>query len=228
MRGTVQRILFILVVALVGTGILVSLGKWQLDRLAWKQEILAKIDARIADPEIPLPTQFDQTADKYQSVAFDGVFRGDYLRVLASLQHIGAVNKIIAPVLVGDRVILVDLGYIEESELPTLSLQGGVSITGNLHWPDETDSYTPPPDLGRNLWFVRDATAMSKHFAAEDVIVVAKAIDPMPNGISILPVDTTGIPNDHLNYAITWFSLALVWIAMSALFIWRTRRKKVT
>jgi len=129
---------------------------------------------------------------------------------------------------IDQRVIMVDLGYLKEEDLERLALSGDVAITGNLHWPDETDSYTPPPDLGRNLWFVRDTTAMAQHFGAENVIVVAKSIDPLPAAITIMPLDTTGIPNDHLNYAITWFSLAVVWIAMSALFIWRTRRKKVT
>ena len=81
-----RRSLFIFIVAIVGTGILVSLGKWQMDRLAWKQDILAKIDARIQDPEIPLPLTFDAINDKYQSVVFDGRLRGDFIRVLASLK----------------------------------------------------------------------------------------------------------------------------------------------
>jgi surfeit locus 1 family protein len=224
----VKRILFIVFVALVGTGILMSLGKWQLDRLAWKQQILRNIETRITDPEIPLPTTFDPAVDKYQSVSMRGTLRGDYIRVLGSLKLVGAVNKIIAPVVIDQRVIMVDLGYLKEEDLERLALSGDVAITGNLHWPDETDSYTPPPDLGRNLWFVRDTAAMAQHFGAENVIVVAKSIDPLPAAITIMPLDTTGIPNDHLNYAITWFSLAVVWIAMSALFIWRTRRKKVT
>ena len=223
-----KRILFIVFVALVGTGILMSLGKWQLDRLAWKQQILRNIETRITDPEIPFPTAFDPAVDKYQSVSMRGKLRGDYIRVLGSLKLVGAVNKIIAPVVIDQRVIMVDLGYLKEEDLERLALSGDVAITGNLHWPDETDSYTPPPDLGRNLWFVRDTTAMAQHFGAENVIVVAKSIDPLPAAITIMPLDTTGIPNDHLNYAITWFSLAVVWIAMSALFIWRTRRKKVT
>jgi surfeit locus 1 family protein len=144
----VKRILFIVFVALVGTGILMSLGKWQLDRLAWKQQILRNIETRITDPEIPLPTAFDPAVDKYQSVSMRGTLRGDYIRVLGSLKLVGAVNKIIAPVVIDQRVIMVDLGYLKEEDLERLALSGDVAITGNLHWPDETDSYTPPPDLG--------------------------------------------------------------------------------
>ncbi|MEY2992109.1 MAG: hypothetical protein RI946_1503 [Pseudomonadota bacterium] len=220
-----RRSLFIFIVAIVGTGILVSLGKWQVDRLAWKQDILAKIDARIQDPEIPLPLTFDAINDKYQSVVFDGRLRGDFIRVLASLKNVGAVNKVIAPVLVGDRTIMVDLGYIKEVDIASLSLQGTVSIKGNLHWPQEVDGYTPEPDKNRNLWFARETTAMAAHFDAENVLVVAKSLEPKPDKLTLMPLDTSGIPNDHLNYAITWFSLAMVWIAMSALFIWRTRQK---
>ncbi len=52
-----------------------SLGKWQLDRLAWKQQILRNIETRITDPEVPLPTTFDPAVDKYQSVSMRGTLR---------------------------------------------------------------------------------------------------------------------------------------------------------
>jgi surfeit locus 1 family protein len=43
--------------------------------------------------------------------------------------------------------------------------------------------------------------------------------------VTPLPVDTSGIPNDHLNYAITWFSLAALWMGMTLYLLWRIRRK---
>ena len=55
------------------------------------------------------------------------------------------------------------------------------------------------------------------------LLIAANATDPV---LTPLPVGTEGIPNDHLQYAITWFSLAVVWIAMTVYFLWRPRARK--
>jgi surfeit locus 1 family protein len=99
-----------------------------------------------------------------------------------------------------------------------------VAIVGNLHWPDEIDSYTPAPDLVKNLWFARDVDAMAAHLGTEALLVVARQSDEVDTNVTPLPVSITGIPNDHLNYAITWYSLAVVWLAMSGALIWRNRQ----
>ena len=98
-----------------------------------------------------------------------------------------------------------------------------MTVTGNLQWPRETDSYTPAPDIRGNTWFARDVPAMAAELGTQPILIVARSqTDP---AVTPMPVDTVGIPNDHLNYAITWFSLALIWAAMTAYFLWRTRAK---
>ncbi len=220
-----KRLLFLIIVAVVGTGILLSLGKWQLDRLAWKRAILNEIETRIQDAPIPLPATVDPRVDEYQAIDVTGTLTPNYVRVLGGLKNIGAVHKIITVLDTGDRRILVDLGYTKIDDAVQLRLSGTVQITGNLHWPEETDSYTPAPDVAANLWFARDVDKLAAHLNAEPILIVAKELTPTIDGLTPLPVDTAGIPNDHLNYAITWFSLAAVWAAMSALFFWRTRQK---
>jgi surfeit locus 1 family protein len=64
---------------------------------------------------------------------------------------------------------------------------------------------------------------MADALGTEPVMVVARL--PTGDGIAPMPVDTAGIPNDHLNYAITWFSLAAVWLGMTGLALWRIRRR---
>jgi len=221
----VKRLLFLVIVAVVGTGVLLSLGKWQLDRLVWKRAILNEIETRIQDAPIPLAATLDPVADEYQAINISGDLTPDYVRVLGGLKNIGAVHKIITVLDAGGRRILVDLGYVKIDDAVQLNLSGPVQILGNLHWPEETDSYTPAPDLAANLWFARDVDKLAAHLNAEPILIVAKELMPQIDGLTPLPVDTAGIPNDHLNYAITWFSLAAVWAAMSALFFWRTRQK---
>lgn len=220
-----KRLLFLVIVAVVGTAVLLSLGKWQLDRLVWKRAILTEIETRIQDAPIPLAASVDPVVDEYQAIEISGDLTPDYVRVLGGLKNIGAVHKIITVLDANGRRILVDLGYVKIDDAVQLQLSGTMQILGNLHWPEETDSYTPAPDLAANLWFARDVDKLAAHLKAEPILIVAKELTPPIDGLTPLPVDTAGIPNDHLNYAITWFSLAAVWAAMSALFFWRTRQK---
>ena len=58
---------------------------------------------------------------------------------------------------------------------------------------------------------------------AEPVLLVARELSQPEDSVTPLPVDTAHIPNDHLQYAITWFSLAAIWLAMTVLFLRRRR-----
>ena len=119
--------------------------------------------------------------------------------------------------------MLLDLGFLPEGD-PMPPLEGmALTVTGNLHWPDETDSYTPEPDLDAGLWFARDVRHMSEALQTEPLLIVRRTGGDLPKVLPI-PVDTTGIPNDHLGYAITWFSLAAIWLVMSAVLVYRMRK----
>ena len=120
-------------------------------------------------------------------------------------------------------MIMVDRGFLPEDQRAQPRSVTAARITGTLHWPAETDSFTPPPDEGRAIWFARDVPAMAAVLRTEPVLIVARA--DTGDGITPLPVDTVGIPNNHLNYALTWFSLAAVWAGMTLLLLWRIRRR---
>ncbi|NVK59690.1 MAG: SURF1 family protein, partial [Rhodobacteraceae bacterium] len=70
----------------------------------------------------------------------------------------------------------------------------------------------------------RDIGAMAETLGTEPLLVIARSVAPGDPNIDPLPVDTGGIPNDHLQYAITWFSLAVVWLIMTAYYIARLRK----
>jgi surfeit locus 1 family protein len=217
-----RRLLFPLALGLVGCAILIGLGTWQLGRLAWKQGILSEIEARIAAAPGPLPAQ--GAATPYMPVTVTGDLGGDRLRVLVSRKQIGPGYRIITALETEDgRRVLLDLGFVRDGA-PLPQATGRVTVTGNIHTPDEIDSYTPAPDLPRNMWFARDVAQMSVALGTEETLIVARS--PVVPGIEPMPVDTAGIPNDHLNYAITWFLLAAVWAGMTGLLIWRNARPK--
>ncbi|MBL4810974.1 MAG: SURF1 family protein [Rhodobacteraceae bacterium] len=216
-----RKAAFPIIMAVVGIAILLGLGIWQVQRLQWKTAILGDIEARIVDEAVPLPGVVDQEAHRYMPVFLPNArLTGDELHVLVAAER-GAGYRIIAAVEVENRLILADLGFAYEAARTIDRAADGLAITGNLHWPDEVDGYTPDPDLGRNIWFARDVQTMAQALGTEPVMVIARQIEPPPPGTAPLPLGASGIANDHLEYAITWFSLALVWAVMSGFLIRR-------
>ena len=217
------RAAFLLIVGIGGAAILVSLGLWQVQRLAWKEGVLADIEDRIAADPVPLPDALDPARDAYLPVEVTGTLRPDYLQVLVSQKTIGAGYRIIRPMLHPEGDILIDLGFVTTADASGLKFEEGppVTIVGNLQWPQEIDSFTPEPDLARNIWFARDVGAMAEALDTRPILVVRRDAPQLGGPLSPLPVDTSAIPNDHLQYAVTWFSLAAIWAGMSLYFIRR-------
>lgn len=220
-----RRMIFPLLLGLIGGAILIGLGVWQMQRLAWKEGIIAEIDARIMAAPVPLPAAAEAAADRYLPVTATGRFTGEHLDVLVSRKQVGAGLREIAVFESEGRRILVDRGFIPEAQKAAPRDYAGTEVTGNLHWPEEVDSFTPPPDARTGLWFARDVPAMAAALGTEPLLIVAR--EPTGAGIEPLPVDTSDIPNDHLGYAIQWFGLAVVWLGMTGYLLWRIRRRTV-
>lgn len=206
----------------IGAGVLVYLGLWQLDRLDEKEGQLAEIAARIAAEPVALPVAPDPQSDRYLPVVAKGAFTGQVLRVLVSQKEIGAGYRIVEVFETAGRRVLVDRGFVRVGAPLALTVTEA-TVTGNLHWPDEVDSFTPAPE--QDLWFARDVPAMARELQSEPVLIVARA--NTGDDIAPLPVDTAGIPNNHLGYAIQWFGLAAVWLGMTLFYLWRIRRRTV-
>ena len=222
-----KRIWFIVFIGFAGTACLLYLGKWQIDRLDWKLDVLKKIDQKIAAAPVPLPAEPSESVHKYLSVEISGQFLQESIRVLASKKRYGAGYRIIHVFRTNGRRLLVDLGFVGLETDYDVDLINDISIVGNLHWPDEVDNFTPEPDLENNIWFARNVERVASALQTEPILIILKDSTLKDQNIKPMPIDTTHIPNDHLQYAITWFSLAIIWALMSCLFIWTTRQKAV-
>lgn len=218
-KGNVlKRLAFLLLVGAAGTAVLLSLGKWQLDRLNWKQAILDDITTRISTLPVSVPINPSPGRDKYLPVQASGKVGSEYIRILSSQKIIGAGYRIISAFESDGRRLLLDRGFLKIEEKVPDQTADIIAVKGNLHWPQEVDSFNPKADIENNIWFARDVNALAKALKTEPILIVASDISPSDRKVTPLPVDTTGIPNDHLQYAITWFSLAAVWIIMSLAF----------
>lgn len=209
-----------------GVAVLVALGVWQMQRLVWKEGVLADIEARIAAAPVALPARPDPVGDRYLPVRLTGEIADDHVRVLVSQRRLGAGYRVISPIVAADgRHVLLDRGIVPVAEAVPPAPEGAVTVTGNLHWPEERDGFTPDNDLAANIWFARDVDVLADHLGTEPLLVIARDLSVPGGAVIPRPVTTEGIPNDHLNYAITWFSLAVVWLGMTLFLLWRIRRR---
>lgn len=220
-----RRILFPLILGIVGCAILIQLGLWQLRRMEWKEDLLDRIEAGIQAEPVPLPAAVDPSM-KYLPVTVSGTTTGAEIDVLSHTPNQGAGYQIVSRFITDDgRAIMLDRGFVPQEmrhvERPPVRL----TVQGNLHWPDEKGSATPEPNLDENIWFARDVPAMARVLGTEPVLVVASAVEGDSQGVAPLPVAVEGIPNNHLAYAVQWFLIAAAWAGMTGALIWRIRRR---
>lgn len=216
------------VVAIPAVLILVALGVWQVERREWKHALLARIAAETAAPPRDLVEALSgPEADRaYAHVEADGTVdptRGVHL--FAPEGQGGADYRVITALDYGERAILVDLGTITEAEKAALTTPvpeaagGAVHIQGILR-PAETPGWTTPePDLKANRWYVRDTAAIAAALGLKDVPpFVLQAETPNVGGLPRAVPFRPELPDNHLAYATTWFSLALILIVVYVLF----------
>ena len=226
----------------VGVAILLWLGLWQLDRLAWKEGRLAEISEKMAAKPDPLLDHFEKSyMDRnYLRVHFEGVMTQKEAHVLTSLKYSGQGSqsgpgfRILKEVVWNGKNFFLDLGFVSEARKNEDRFEGPVRVVGNILNPDDYDaSFTPDPDLDKNIWFARYLPQMAQELGVLPFMVVVEQAEVLKNGawvsfdeVTPLPV-SVNVPNDHSQYAITWFSLATVWFGMTCYLLWRIRQRTV-
>ena len=222
-----------IVFGIAGVAILLGLGVWQVQRLTWKEGLIAQLEARLGAEPVVLPEAPDPDADAYLRVQVTGAVGVPALYVLTSVKPYGPGFRVIAPLTTTEgRRILVDLGFVRHEGKDQWEVPGGetggetggeVTVIGALYWPNETDGFTPEPDRDGNIWFARDLPLMAEALQTDLIMVIAESHGsgdwPRPRRLGI------NLPNDHLQYAITWFSLALIWAVMSVLLVRREMQR---
>ena len=234
------RILSALAFTLIGAAILLSLMSWQLRRLEWKEALIATLEERLAAAPMPLPKLLDQDAHEFRRVAVTGRFTDAMgahgfadAAYLTTIRPDGPGYRVIQPFETGDgRLLLVDRGYVPlalknedgRAALPTPHAEGPLTLTAALRWPQSADYFAgDDAGPGDNVWLARDVARLAPLWGAEAVLLVAESGTAPGEWPRPLPV-SVDLPNDHLEYAVTWGGLALVWLAMGAILLRREFR----
>ena len=234
-----------IVFMLVLTLLWIVLGIWQLERLQWKEGLLAEVNARLTAPPYDLPpvaewSATDTATFEYHPLQLSGQYASaEPVLVFTSLteprgKYAGAGYWIMTPFTPdGGGTVFVNRGFVPQDSAPAFLdektvPQGHQELTGVALPTELPGPFTPPPDRAKHV----DWIANAKRLAAFDGIsgpVFPLTVDLPAGPAGALPQGgetVVDFPNNHLGYAFTWFGLAILTPALLAYWVWRQLRPK--
>ena len=225
------------------TTLFVALGVWQVNRLAWKENLIAEVSARLSQPPYDLPpvaewphTDFDTFG--FHPVTATGQYAPDKtVLVFTSLSDPkgrfgGPGDWVITPfALDGGGTVFINRGFVPQAQVgaflgPETVPKGQTTITGIAVAPEQAGAFTPGPDTAKRTEWVRDPVRLAT-LAGTSGPVLGLTIDLPAAGAGALPQGGETVidfPNNHLGYAFTWFGFAILTPCLLAFWVWRQLR----
>jgi surfeit locus 1 family protein len=215
------------VLTLLGLAVLVGLGTWQVERLEWKRALIGERQAQLAAPAAPLPAIAGEwQAWDFRQVVTHGVFRHDLEQLFGVAAIDGQLGHHVLTPLVreGGAAVLVDRGWVPADRAHPAArrdgqLAGPLRVSGIARYrgDDRPGPFTPDNQPDQGLWYWYDLPALQNALGIELLPVVIEAdATPNPGGLPSGGQTRIELPNNHLQYAITWYGLAAgllgVWI----------------
>ena len=225
--------------------VLLSLGTWQVERLFWKQALIADIEARRHATPAPLDGIAAMAAKggdvDYRTTAATGLFHHDKERHFFATHDGQPGFYVYTPLELADGAFLfVNRGFVpyERKEAKTRLAgeiaAGPVTVNGlaRARLAEKPSTLVPDNDLAKNIFYWKDLDAMAATtgLPADKVLPFFLDADatPNPGGLPVGGVTQVDLPNNHLQYAITWYGLALALVAVAGSLWWRGRRACAT
>lgn len=248
--GPIRKLLLPFLATLLALLVLLKLGFWQLDRLAWKEALILQVEEGVAKAPVaaPGPAGWESLgeADDYRHVSVTGTFQpGAVFYYTALTDPAGPFEgpgvMAYAPFRTVDGwTILVNRGFLPQGLEDNLKRrvlavpEGQRTVTGLLRLGEVPNWTTPSPGLEDRIWFARDTRAMGEALGADPEQLAPYSLDldarfTPPDGLPQAGETIVSFKNDHLGYALTWFGLAAtlagVFLAYAAGVIWPRRRQ---
>jgi len=231
-RPTLRPTLFTVPAVIVMVGLCV----WQVQRLFWKEGLIAERQARVAEAAIPLPAAGSDLSDlEFRKVRLEGSFQHDKELYLGARSLNGNPGyQILTPFTLADgQVLLINRGWVPvERKLPEHRAEGQVAgpvaVEGLVRLPRGAAFMQPDNEPQHNMWFFIDLPAMAGHAdlpLRTDLYVDAGPAEN-PGGYPLVGQTRIELPNDHLQYAITWGLLALALIVIYVAYHLKLERER--
>jgi surfeit locus 1 family protein len=223
------RLLLPAVFTVLGTVILIGLGTWQMSRKAWKEGLIQRIDARIHAAPVDLAQALQiwrSSGDiEYLRVRVTGRFRRQREAYVYAVDHkFGPGVDVYTPLLTGSgRETLVNRGFVPESLKDPAKRAAGqnpgeTSVTGLARRPRPAGLFTPPSDISHRMFYWPDFDGMRSAVVTDTdpvpFFIDAEADPGNPGGWPKGGTTILTLPNRHLEYALTWYGLAVTLIGV--------------
>jgi surfeit locus 1 family protein len=246
-----RRLLFPAIATAIALAILLGLGTWQVERLFWKEALIARVTARMDAPPIPAPppaewAKLDLADLQYQPVTVTGRF--DNAREVHVVQALtepkgrlgGFGFMVMTPLTTAEGwTVYVNRGFVPgDHKDPTTraggQLEGETTVIGLVRAPYDRAWFAPADNIGKNEWFSRDPALYAKAAGIDGgkvapYIVDARFDPALPGGMPQGGETVVEFPNNHLQYAVTWYGLAAALVGVFAVFArGRLRKERAT
>ncbi|WP_371074410.1 MULTISPECIES: SURF1 family protein [unclassified Sinorhizobium] len=234
------RFIVTAVAVVVALAILLSLGTWQVERLYWKEGLLADIAERRAAAAVPLADIEAIAASggdiEYRTVTASGRYINNKERHFFATYHGRTGYYIYTPLQLNDgRYLFVNRGFVPyENKEPEMRKQGQltgqqtVSGLARAKLAAKPSFLVPDNDLAKNIFYWKDLDVMAMSVGLDQAKVIPFFVDadakPNPKGMPIGGVTEVDLPNNHLQYALTWYGLAAVLVVIVTISVLRARR----
>jgi surfeit locus 1 family protein len=207
---------------------LVYLGIWQMQRLEWKEKLIAEVLSQKDKPAAFLP----QKPTEFFKARIKGTLQNDnqthyYIVVPKPKGAFGGQGYfVITPVKLEDgRIVLLNRGFIPMEKMPFKESETLVDVEGVVRFSEKRSTFSAVDDVKKRIFYVRDSAAIyaALGIKGEDIF-----IDQTSSNKSPLPQSNEAVyslPNNHLDYALTWFGLALTMLVISGIYAFKRRVK---
>jgi len=232
-------ILGILAVAAIAG--LVALGNWQIERRAWKLDLIAHVKQRVHAPAVDAPASgqwatLNKSADEYRRIRASGTFLDDKQTLVQAVTELGGGYWVVTPLHMADgSIVLVNRGFVPEPfrDHPAPAGASGTSeVIGLLRMSEPGTGFLRHNDATRDQWFSRDVPAIATRRGLGNVapyFIDAEAVPPPagsdPKAWPVGGLTVTVFNNNHLSYALTWYGLAIM-VAAAAAYLGREEYRK--
>ncbi|GAA4002432.1 SURF1 family protein [Sphingomonas humi] len=192
-----------------------GLGVWQVERLAWKRDLIARVEARLAAAPEELPpraswTKLDPREIEYRRVRVRGVFDLANTTFVDALTERGAGNWVLTPLRTGEGTIIVNRGFAPKGWNDPPREAAPVEIIGLMRLSEPNGRFLRANRPGDNAWYSRDiaAIAAARGLSGVAPFFIDAAVGSPADAYPIGGMTVVHFRNAHLVYALTWFGLA--------------------
>lgn len=222
------------ILTLIGLAMLCGLGAWQVKRLHWKQGLLAEIAAeRAVDPMTRRlgPADFTDARNQFRRGYIEGEYLPDSTVAIGPRTHDGAAGYHIFSALRladGGGTILVNRGWVPQAMKSFVTVAGPAKVAGSIRQPEKPNPFVPENRPAQNEWYRIDVMQIADAFNRTDIYGVtfyAEREIPPVGDYPLAAATAPQLPNNHFAYAVFWFSMAAVMLAVYALrFVFSARK----